>query len=130
MFGLEIFDDSSIKTLSMADFTIRKIFEADVAAASSNWTKGTRSDYLTLTVPGYVASECFVVITPKSYSGSQSESSNALLTPYYRDIGGEQIGIVRYMQDNWYDAANQIFRDRWRLWSVACTVEVFKVIGN
>lgn len=130
MFGIEIFDDAGVKCLSMADFTIRKIFEADIAAASSNWTNGTRSDSVVLTVPGYVASECFVVITPKSYSGQQGESSNALLTPYYRDLGGDQIGIVRYSQDNWYDLANQIYRPRWRLWSVACTVEVFKVIGN
>lgn len=127
-FGFEVYDENGIKTLGMEDFTIRKIFEATVPGAQSNWVNGTRTDSVQFTVPGYESDKCFVIITPTTYNTSaQNNSSTPLLTPEFVELGGEVIGIVRYAQDNWFDFSNNIFRQRWRDSSPPCIVEVFKV---
>ena len=130
MFGIEVYDATGTKVLGMEDFTMRKIYEAEIPAlvesSPSDFNSYTRSDTLNFTVPGYNPSKCFVVITPKSYI--QTEQGNPYpLTPYYKDLGGEVIGVVRYIQDNWYDAANSVFRGRWRANTPVCSLEVYEV---
>lgn len=133
-YGIEIFDENGIRTLGMADFTYRKIFEASVPGISDSWTfnRYINSPYV-LNVPGYDPSTCFVFIAPTGYyGGAQSDGSvsNQLMTPTYRDLGGEQIGIIRFANELWDDAPNQRKLNRSRWCGQACIVEVFRVYGQ
>jgi hypothetical protein len=130
-FGVQIYDQVMVQTLGMEDFTMRKIFEAEIPAlveySPQDFNSYTRTDSLNFTVPGYTASKCFVVITPKQYV--QSEQGNVWpFTPYYKDLGGELIGVVRYVQDSWYDTSNRVYRGRWRANTPLCSLEVYEVI--
>lgn len=128
-YGIEVLDENSNVTLSMNDFTVRRIHEETVPGMGPTaWVNGVKTDYYSITVPGYDPNKCFVVISPKVYNTSeQSFASNDLLTPQYIDVGGEVIGIIRYQQDNWFDRSNRVFRQRWRWQAVESVVEVFKV---
>lgn len=133
MWGFQLLNNG-VETLGMGDFTMRKIHEEVVPAASGPWVRNAsiNEPYL-ITVPGYVASQCYVVITPKVYSaGEQTAASNvnALRTPVYVDMGGEVIGIIRYANERWYDYANQLYRDSYRWCAVESVVEVFRVYGG
>ncbi|WP_312903864.1 hypothetical protein [Stutzerimonas nitrititolerans] len=133
MFGIEAFDENSVKVLGMEDFTFRKIFEAEipplVESSPTDFNSYVRTDTLNFTVPGYSPSKCFVVITPKNYAQSAQNVDGPWgpFTPYYKDLGGEVIGVVRYIQDNWYDISNQRYRGRWRANTPLCALEVYEV---
>lgn len=130
-FGIIVNDANGVQILGMEDFTLRKIYETTFPATGvSAWTLGVKSDYDVLSIPGYSASTCFVVITPLTYyTTDQSQAENPMYTPTYVDLGGETIGIVRYIQDTWYDISNQRFRDRWRWCAIDSIVEVYKYSG-
>lgn len=133
-YGIEVFDESGIRTLSMADFTYKKIFEATVPQITDQWTYNRYIDdpYI-LTVPNYDPSTCFVFISPLGYYGGvQSDGSVAtqVMTPTYRDMGGNRIGIIRYANESWEDAPNQRRLFRSRYCGQASIVEVFRVYGQ
>ncbi|MBD9657489.1 hypothetical protein IB239_21895 [Pseudomonas sp. PDM12] len=123
-----------VETLGMGDFTLRKIHEQIVPGASSNWTWNvTINSPYRITVPGYKPDECIVIISPLSYYGSAQGSNGAiseLRTPVYVDLGGEDIGIIRYCNEDVYDSPN----GRWlvcsRWGAMDSVVEVYKVYGG
>lgn len=129
MWGFQILNDG-VETLGMGDFTIRKIFEATVPGIRGSGAGHINAPY-SISVPGYSADQCFVVMTPKVYAqGGQSGNSAYvdLKTPTYVDLGGESIGIIRYINYSLYQ------NDRWSTFhtylSSECTVEVFRVYGG
>lgn len=134
MWGLEMNNAQGVETLGMSDFTLRKIHEQVVPGASSSWVwnASINSPYR-ITVPGYKADECVVVISPRSYYGSAQDANIAigeLRTPVYVDLGGEDIGIIRYCNEENFDLGNRVWRPRWRWCAVECVVEVFRVYGG
>lgn len=129
-YGIRVNDADGLQILGMEDFTLRKIYEAEIPAlvesSPTDFNSYVRTDTLNFTIPGYNPAKCFVVITPKTYV--QTEQGNPTpLTPYYKDLGGETIGVVRYLQDTWYDISNQVYRGRWRANTPVCSLEVYEV---
>lgn len=120
MFGIEAFDENSVKVLGMEDFTLHKIFEAEIPAMFGQGA-GSRSDYYELSVPGYVSSECYVLITPSVYY-SDPQSTSTPYTPVYVELGGERIGVQRYIND-----VGSGQRSGWFANSAKSILEVYKV---
>lgn len=133
-YGIEIYDENNNEILGMSDFTYRKIFEAYVPGASSGWVYNRYiNDPYILNVPGYNQDTCVVFIAPATYyGGGQSDGSvaNQLVTPTYRDLGGESIGIIRYANELWEDRPNDRYLNRSRYCGQASYIEVFKVYGQ
>lgn len=127
-FGIQLNDERGGEILGMSDFTIRKIFEATVPAATS----GDPNQPYLLTIPGYDPDKCFVLISPTSYYTYYQGDNTAgdLKVPVFKDMGGEVISIIRYNYIRDWDPSNQrwVYSYRWR--SIQSTVEVFKVFGN
>jgi len=134
MWGLEINNAQGVETLGMGDFTLRKIHEQVVPGAASNWVlNATINAPYRITVPGYKPEECIVMISPRSYYGDAQSSSGTvsdLRTPVYVDMGGEDIGIIRYCNEEAYDSPNRRWFSRWRWCATDSVVEVFRVYGG
>lgn len=120
-----------VETLGMGDFTLRKIHEEIVPRATGGGAGHIYAPYK-ITVPGYRADDCFVFISPRSYYSSSQDGNSGydLRTPVYIDMGGEDIGIIRYKNMSNWDPGNRLWRDVHAYYGVECTVEVFKVYGG
>lgn len=124
MFGIEVRDENNTVILSNSDFTIYKIFETEIPAVPSGSGGGVRTDYITVTIPGYSEDTCFVTITPKSYSASP-QSGATRFTPVYIDLGGEDIGVLTYVPYRQWTGSN--WGNGWLAGTVLCELEVFKI---
>ncbi len=123
-YGIEIYNESGVRVLGMADFTYSKIFETDIPAGSSNYN---------ITVPGYSDANCIVVFTPIGYvTGEQSGSlggSGSGFVPLYRSPGGNVVTVMRGPSGQAYDPGNQRFRTVYGRVQ-ACRMEVFRIFGG
>lgn len=129
-YGIELSAANGALTLGMQHFTIKKIFETNIAKQGRGAIQdGWRSDLMEFAVPGYDPATCFVVIKPAVYASYDQPGydDGFGFTPTFRDIGPDKIGIVTYV--NWREYRN----DRWynysRTNSVAASVVVVKVLA-
>jgi hypothetical protein len=128
-FGIEVSDGAGAKTLGMDDFTIQRLASFVVAGSKTSGT-GVRTDSLVYNIPGYDPATCFVMITPRVYANyaQPGYDDNWGYTPTYKDLGGSQIGIIRYMNYKQPTGVGGNTRDAWIEKTVECVVEVVKVI--
>lgn len=127
-FGIEIFDENSVRTLGMEDFTLKKIFETEIPARPKASGANVRSDMLIFNIPGYNQETCFVVITPKTFmQGTQNGYSDGPYTPYYVDLGGESIGVLTYFQTrSYYYGGAGGYSNLWFEWTALSVLEVYE----
>lgn len=132
IYGVEIRNANGVPTFGMQDFTIQKLAMMEIPATEGTRKsgKGTRSDYISWSVPGYDPSTCFVLITPKYYAGypqsGQVDSWGYL--PTYRNLGGTQIGIFTYCNRRWPTGVGGDYQDEWIEHTAACILEAVRVI--
>lgn len=128
-FGMEVFDGAGAKTLGMEDFTIQRLASFVVPGSKTSGT-GVRTDSLVYDIPGYNPATCFVMITPRVYANypQPGYDDNWGYTPTYKDLGGTQIGIIRYMNYKQPTGVGGNTRDAWDEKTVECVVEVVRVI--
>lgn len=127
-YGIEIFDETGVRTLGMGDFTYSKIFEVDIPAPG-----GDTAPY-NVTVPGFTDSECVVVFTPLSYiSGAQPD--NGLppdmrgFVPVYRSPGGNVVSVIRRVLGRYLNPGSGQFVQGYGT-TPACKMEVFRIFGG
>ncbi|WP_080965381.1 hypothetical protein [Pseudomonas protegens] len=128
-YGLSVFDANGVNTLGMGDFTIQRLAKMNLPASFSGG-RGHRGDSLVFEVAGYDPSKCYVIITPTAYSGGQPGYPDGWgYLPTYRNLGGEQIGIVTYV--NYMSNAGNLsgkYYPMWRSRVAPCVIEVVRVV--
>lgn len=127
-YGIGVWDKNGVQTLSMDDFTIRRLYSGVIAAQPKAGGVNFRSDYIVINIPGYNPATCFVTITPRAYAGVDQVPQNENTwpsVPTYVDLGGSSIGICTWTNYGVYDGNR--WKYFWKAFSVECTVEVVRV---
>lgn len=128
LYGVEIRNASNIQTLGMEDFTISKIGSMEIAGSGGQTQgSGTRTDYITWTIPGYDPANCFILITPKVYI---QEPQNGLgfypVLPTYRNLGGNSVAIYTYVNRRRPTGVSGNYVDEWVSNTVNCVLEAIR----
>lgn len=128
-YGLRIYDSSGGINLDTDDFTMRRLARMELPAQGWTGGSGTRSSYISWTVPGYDPATCFILITPKTYASYNQgyDAPSYPVLPTYAELGGEQIAIYTYVN---YRASTGTgdWIDRWKSYTVACVIDAVKVL--
>lgn len=123
--GIEINDALGNRVLGMEDFTYQRLFYAYIPKQSGfGW--GWKYTTIEFTIPGYDPETCCVIITPATFASAEQPGydDGVGFTPYYKNLGGEKIGIVVY--HNGYSNSNG--DQYWSSESVACYIEVVRML--
>lgn len=128
VYGVEIRNASNVQTLGMQDFTISRIGSMEIPSSGGQTTgSGTRSDYITWTIPGYDPANCFVLITPKVYlQDPQSGSGSYPMLPTYRNLGGSSVAIYTYVNRRRPTGVGNNYVDEWVANTVNCVLEAIR----
>lgn len=127
-YGVEIRNASNVPTLTMQDFTISRIATMDIAGSGGiQYGSGTRTDYISWTIPGYDPANCFILITPKVYSNGPSDGNTTYpMLPTYKNLGGNVVAIYTYVNYRQPTGVGNDYTDRWINCNVACTLEAIR----
>ena len=127
IYGVDIRNANNVQTLGMQDFTISRIGSMEIPASGNLYGSGTRSDYITWTIPGYDPSNCFVLITPKVYLPDPQDGRGTYpMLPTYRNLGGNSVAIYTYVNRRRPTGVGSNYEDEWVSNSVNCIVEAIR----
>lgn len=127
IYGIDIRNASNVQTLGMQDFTISRIGSMEIPASGNLYGSGTRSDYITWTIPGYDPTNCFLLITPKVYLPDPQDGRGTYpMLPTYRNLGGSSVAIYTYVNRRRPTGVGSNYQDEWVSNSVSCVVEAIR----
>lgn len=127
IYGVEIRNASNVQTLGMQDFTISRIGSMELPASGNLYGSGTRTDYITWTIPGYDPANCFILITPRVYiQEPQSGWGSYHMLPTYRNLGGNSVAIYTYVNRRRPTGVGDDYVDEWVSNSVNCILEAIR----
>lgn len=128
-YGLRLYNTNGVITLDTNDFTLRSLGKMEMPASSRGGT-GTRSDYITWTVPGYDPATCYVIVTPKVYTSYDQGYAvpDGPSLPTYTEPGGEVIHIYTYLNYKVPTGVGSKYVDRWTEYVQECTLEAVRVL--
>ncbi|MEN5036734.1 hypothetical protein [Pseudomonas sp. TWI929] len=132
LYGIEIKNEFGVQTLGMQDFTIQKLASMEIPATEGTrkFGNGTRSDYITWTVPGYDPATCFLLITPKYYAGypQTGQLSQWGYLPTYKNLGGNNIAIFTYCNRRRPTGVGDDYADEWIEHTAHAVLEAVRVL--
>ena len=127
LYGIDIRNASNVQTLGMQDFTISRIGSMEIPGSDRATGTGTRTDYITWTIPGYDPANSFILITPKVYvQEPQSGRGSYPMLPTYRNLGGNSVAIYTYVNRRRPTGVSSNYVDEWVSHTVNCLLEAIR----